>query len=174
MLDTLITSRTRIRLLVKFFTNQATRAHLRGLAEEYGESTHSIRLELGRLSEAGLLKAEAQGNTIQYQANTRHPMFPTIRNLVAQHLGFDQIIESILQRVGSLKQALVVGDYAQGIDSGTIELLLVGQLDTDYLNRLIPKAEALIGRKILYSVQNSAFTDPIETNQPCVVLWNEG
>jgi hypothetical protein len=50
----------------------------------------------------------------------------------------------------------------------------VGQLDTDYLNRLIPKAEALIGRKILYSVQNSAFTDPIETNQPCVVLWNEG
>jgi hypothetical protein len=147
---------------------------LRGLAEEYGESTHSIRLELGRLSEAGLLKAEAQGNTIQYQANTGHPMFSTLRNLVSQHLGFDHIIESVLQRLGSLKQALVVGDYAQGIDNGTIELLLVGQLDTDYLNRLIPKAETLIGRKIRYRVQNSTIPDPIESNQPCVVLWNEG
>jgi hypothetical protein len=174
LLDTLITSRTRIRLLVKFFTNQAIRAHLRGLAEEYGESTHAIRLELNRLSEAGFLEAQPQGNTIQYQANSRHPMFASLRNLVAQYLGFDQIIESVLQRLGNLRQALVVGDYAQGIDSGTIDLLLVGQLDIHYLNRLIPKAEELIGRKIRYQVQSAALSDPVESNQPCVVLWNEG
>ena len=43
MLDNLITSKTRQRLLIKFFISQANKAHLNGLANEFGEST--IQLE---------------------------------------------------------------------------------------------------------------------------------
>ena len=82
MLDTLITSRTRIKLLLKFFSNSSNAAYLRSLAEEFGESTNSVRVELNRLTEAGLLESEASGNTILYQANTRSPLFPEIRNMV--------------------------------------------------------------------------------------------
>lgn len=56
MLDTLITSKTRIRILVKFFINAANNGYLRGLAEEMNESTNSIRKELNSLSEAGYLE----------------------------------------------------------------------------------------------------------------------
>ena len=58
MLDSLITSKTRIKLLLKFFLNSSMKAYLRGLAEEFGESTNAIRLELNHLEEAGLLKSE--------------------------------------------------------------------------------------------------------------------
>ena len=55
ILSELITSKTRLRLLLKFFSRPGVRGHLRGLAEELGESTNSIRLELNKLEQAGLL-----------------------------------------------------------------------------------------------------------------------
>ena len=59
MLETLITSKTRIRILVKFFINEANFGHIRGLAEEMNESTNAIRKELNNLSEAGYLEKKA-------------------------------------------------------------------------------------------------------------------
>ena len=72
MLDSLITSKTRVKLLLKFFLNPGTRAYLRGLADEFGESTNSIRVELNRLTDAKLLKSLNSGRTVQYEANTEH------------------------------------------------------------------------------------------------------
>ena len=43
MLGELITSKTRLRLLIKFFISQANRGYLNGLATEMGESTNAIR-----------------------------------------------------------------------------------------------------------------------------------
>ena len=73
MLDALITSKTRVRLLVKFFLNPTMKSYLRELASEFEESTNSVRLELNRLKEAGLLESEAKGNLVMYNAKTTHP-----------------------------------------------------------------------------------------------------
>ena len=63
MLGQLITSKTRLRLLIKFFISQANRGHLNGLASEMGESTNSIRKELNNLSSAEyLLKSKEKYN----------------------------------------------------------------------------------------------------------------
>lgn len=75
MLDSLITSKTRIELLVKFFLNSSMKSYLRGLADEFGESTNAIRLELNHLEEAELLRAGYEGNKKVYQANPSHPLF---------------------------------------------------------------------------------------------------
>ena len=64
MLDTLITSKTRIKLLIKFFMNPGTRAYLRELALEFNESTNSVRVELNRLSKAKIITSENVGRTI--------------------------------------------------------------------------------------------------------------
>ena len=56
MLGELITSKTRLRLLIKFFISQANRGYLNGLANEMGESTNSIRKELNHLQGAGYLE----------------------------------------------------------------------------------------------------------------------
>ena len=55
MLDSLVTSKTRIKLLLKYFINLGTKAYLGELAKEFGESTNSVRLELNRLTKANLL-----------------------------------------------------------------------------------------------------------------------
>lgn len=157
MLDPLITSKTRIRLLVKFFSNPHTKAYLREIAEEFGESTNSVRVELNRLSEAKLLCSEPDGRTIKYSANEKHPLFPDIRQIISKFLGLDQIAQNIVSKLGEVDRALVIGDYAKGIDSGTIELVIVGEsVDTKLLAELTAKAEKLIKRRIQPQVMGRA------------------
>jgi hypothetical protein len=155
MLNTLITSKTRVRLLVKFFLNPTMNAYLRQLADEFGESTNSVRVELNRLTEAGLLESYAEGNTIMYKAKESYPLYPEIKRIVSKITGIDQIIEEVIQRLGSLHSAYLIGDYANGIDSGTIEVVLVGdKVDEIYLKDLISKSEVLIDRNIKYLILN--------------------
>jgi len=153
MLDTLITSKTRIKLLLRFFSHQGNTSYLRGLAEEFDESTNSVRVELNRLSQAGFLQSYQEGNTVQYRANTAHPMYRQLKELVAKYLGFDYLVDEVLERLGDLHLAVVTGDYAMGLDSGTIDLSLVGRIQMDFADKLVRKAEEAIGRKIRFSVQ---------------------
>lgn len=149
MLESLITSKTRIRILVKFFINVANNGYLRGLAEELNESTNSIRKELNNLEEAGYLEKEAIQNKVIYKANTKHPLFSVLQKIVRQHIGLDAMVEMILQRMGTIEKVVITGDYANGKDSGTIEVILVGEgLDTEYIDQLGVKIEHEIKRKV--------------------------
>ena len=174
MLDALITSKTRIRLLVRLFLNPAMSSYLRELAEEFGESTNAVRIELNRLTEAGILESEVKGKMVLYRAKVSHPLFPDIRSIVSKITGIDQVIESVIARLGHLEQAILVGDYASGKDSGIIDLILVGEVNKNYLAELIEKAEQLINRRIRSLVMNrDEFRRYVHTNQtPAVVLWN--
>ncbi len=73
MLETLITSKTRVKLLMKFFLNYHNISYLRDLASEFGESTNAIRLELNKMEEAGLLLATHKGNKKLFKANAKTP-----------------------------------------------------------------------------------------------------
>lgn len=173
MLDTLITSKTRIKMLLKFFTNRHATAYLRGMAEEFGESTNAIRHELNNLSKAGYLVSKEEGRTILYQANTQHPLYVDLKNLVHKYLGIDKIIENILSRLGDLKVAFIVGDYAQGKDSGTIELVLVGMINQNYLKKLLEKASKLIDRNIKTKLISwDEYTRDREQFENALMVWN--
>ena len=156
MLETLITSKTRLRILIKFFINVTTNGHLRGLATEMQESTNAIRKELNNLSDAGYLDKFNEKNRVSYKANTKHPLFLTLQKIIHQHIGLESIVSSILERLGSIKTIIVVGDYANGIDSGVIEVVLVGDdLDKDYINRLANKIKSKIDREVHFIAKNS-------------------
>jgi len=161
-------------MLLKFFTNSASSAYLRGMAEEFGESTNAIRHELNNLSKAGYLVSSEKGRTILYRANTAHPLYKEIKNLIHKYLGIHEIIESVVKKLGDLKAAYIVGDYAKGKDTGTIELLLVGEIDSEYLHRLITKAKDLIQRKI---IANHIGVEDFEKNrviyQDALLVWGE-
>lgn len=121
---------------------------MRGLASEFDESTNGVRLELNRLKDAGILESHKEGRTVTYKANKKHILFPEISSIVRKYTGLDQIVEAIVKELGNLELALITGDYAKGIDSGLIDLVMVGDIDRNYMFTLIEKTEALINRKI--------------------------
>lgn len=148
MLDSIVTSKTRIKLLLKFFAHSNS-GYLRSLAKEFNESTNSVRVELNRLTEAGLLSTENKGKTKVYKANQSHPFFNEIKNMVSKFLGLDVLMERIIERMGDVEKAYIIGDYAQGIDSGTVQMILIGRnLDVKYMDFIREKTYEKVNRRV--------------------------
>lgn len=177
MLESLITSKTRIKLLIKFFLNPETKSYLRQIAEEFGESTNSVRVELNRLAEAEILTVQSEGRTKQYQANEKHPLFSGIREIVSKTIGLDQLVERVIKQLGEVKLAFLVGDYAKGKDSGLIDVVLVGKVENNSLEKLVTKAEKKIKRKIRVLVLTEEELSNLKKSkwkeETMVLLWSE-
>ncbi len=136
-------------MLIKFFVNAANNGYLNGLANEFNESTNSIRKELNNLSSAGYLKKSKNNNKVIYNANTSHPMFGVLQKIVRQHLGLEEIVETVIDRIGDVDQIALTGEYAMGIDSGNIEIIINGKdVNKDYLDSIKPKIKKKIGREV--------------------------
>jgi hypothetical protein len=156
MLEALITSKTRIKLLLKFFLNSKNTGYLRSLEPEFGESTNAIRQELNRFENAGLLVSKIDGKKKIFRANTDHPLFPDLHSLLLKYVGLDEIIDRVIMNLGKLEEVYLVGDLAKGNNSEVIDLWLVGEsLDETYLRNLTTKAEAFIRRKVRYVVMSA-------------------
>ena len=68
-------------MLIKFFVSAANQGYLNGLANEFNESTNSIRKELNNLSDAGYLLKSKQNNRVIYNADTNHPLFKVLQKI---------------------------------------------------------------------------------------------
>ena len=153
MLEALITSKTRLRMLIKFFIGTSNKGYLNGLANEFKESTNSIRKELNNLSQSGYLLKKRENNKIIYQANTVHPMYKILQKIVRQHLGIEDIVETIISRIGDVYAIVLVGDYAKGLDSGCIDVIIIGkQINEKYLSNLRLKIKNKINRDLKFQL----------------------
>jgi len=157
MLDTLVTSKTRLKLILKFFLNSSSSAYLKELAKEFGESSNSVRLELNRFEDSGLLVSKVSGNKKLYRANVKHPLFKDIHSIISKTIGIDQIIDEVVAKIGDVEEAYITGDFAVGKNGKTIDILLIGNdINKNFLHILIDKAESLINRKIRYLILSSS------------------
>jgi hypothetical protein len=174
MLDSLITSKMRVRILMRLFLNPDSHAYLRELAQEFDASPGHVRSELQQLSQAGLLASEKNGRQVEYRADRSHPLFPELQSMVRKALGMDRILDSVLHRLGDLELAYLMGDYAQGRDTGIIDLVLVGKVNSANLADLVSKTERHIARKIRTLVISPAewpALEPVIKEKPTLQLW---
>lgn len=177
MLDGIIGSKTKVNLLVKMFLNPAMKAYLRELAKEFEVSTNSVRTELNTLTEHDILIAEREGRNVYYRANTKHPLFPELSSMVRKITGIDELANSVIERLGSLKAVYLTGDYARGQDTGIIDMALIGDIDRAQLNEVIMKTERYIKRKIRALVlTQSEFDRLLEKGSlgNMMKLWEKG
>ena len=157
---------------MKFFLNPDNSAHLRGLESEFGESSNAIRLELNRLEDADMLHSELKGNRKLFKVNDQHPLYGEINSIVRKYFGLDVVVDWIAKRLGNLKAVYLTGDIAKGKDVGLIDLILVGDIDQQYLLKLIEKAEKLIKRKIRYLIYSETeFLTVAQNDDDYLLVW---
>ncbi|MEZ4897600.1 MAG: ArsR family transcriptional regulator [Saprospiraceae bacterium] len=145
-------------MLLKFFLNSNTISYLRGLEQEFGESSNAIRIELNRFEQAGLLTSFTEGNKKWFRANNNHPLFHEIHNILLKHLGLDQLIHSITDRLGNIQKVYLTGTFSRGLDGPIIDLILIGDINKSFLIQLIERVEKLIHRKVRYVIFQSEET----------------
>lgn len=176
MIETLISSKTRVKLLLKFFLNSNATAYLRSLESEFGESSNAIRLELNRFEEAGMLESRMEGNKKIFQANTHHPLFKEVHNILLKYIGLDRVVEEVIDRLGEVNKVFLVGEFSKGLDSNIIDLIFIGNIDKAYLLNLVDKVECLINRKIRYLIYNETEGELIDWqkyNPKPLLLWSK-
>ena len=150
MIDAIIKSQTRRKLLIKFFINIANTGYLNQLAEEFSESTNSVRKELNNLTKAKYLNKELIKNKVVYRANVNHPLFGEIQNIVKKYLGIEKMIEAVLERMGEVDEIYLLGDYANGLGTDQIDVLITGkQLNIDYITDLENKLNKILNKKVV-------------------------
>ena len=176
MIDTLISSKTRVKLLMKFFINSQNTSYLRNLEEEFGESTNAIRLELNKFEKAGLLITNTLGNKKIFKVNISHHFFKDLQSIIMKMVGLDQIIDYVVKRLGEVEEVYLVGKFARGLESDIIDLVFVGEIDTVYLLELVEKVEKRISKKVRYVVfsQGDFSINKIKdgTTEP-LLLWSK-
>ncbi|MDZ7832273.1 MAG: winged helix-turn-helix domain-containing protein [Desulfobacterales bacterium] len=170
----LITSKTRIRLIVRLFFNTQTRSYLRELARELNISSNAVREELNQLRAARLLNTSKSGRNVYYRANPDHPLFPELKSMVNKTIGMDRVIDGIVARLGDVEAAYLMDDYAEGKDTGIIDLLLIGNINRVHLDDLSRKTERYINRKIRTMAMTRQEFKSFEGNfkhRPSLLIW---
>ncbi len=170
LLGPLITSKTRLKLLLRFFVNQDLSGYLQGLSKELDENSNSVRVELNRLEEAGMLQSELEGRRKVYRVNKNHPLTSDLTSMLRKVTGIDALVERVVARIGQqLEQVWLCGKLAQGLSSDTLEVLLIGKhLDQDYIAAMMDKAQKALEKDMFYTI---ASTLPEETRANCLLVW---
>jgi len=133
-----------------------------------------IKEELDQLKKANLLTSKKNGRQMLFSANQNHPVFKELHSMVKKALGMDRILESVIGRLGNLEKALLVDDYAEGKDTGIIDLVLIGDLDQNNLQDLTKKTEKHIDRKIRtlsLTADELKKLSPNLDQRPQFILW---
>ena len=155
VLDQLFSGKIRVALLTKLLLNPVSKVYLRGLERDLGVSSNTVRLELNKLQEMHLIQVQADEENAKvkhYAVNQEHPMFQTLRGIILQFVGLDQIVDQIIKKLGNVDQVYLTGELAEGKNSPFVDLVLVGNVDRPYLYHLIEKVEPLIQKKVRVGV----------------------
>jgi hypothetical protein len=159
-INTLLQGKIRVKLLTRLLLNPASRVYLRGLEKDFGVSSNTVRVELNKLSDLKLIEVdETVTAQKQYKANTLHPMFNPLRNFILKQFGFESLIEQVFQKLGHVESVYITNDWAEGKESPFVDLVVVGDVNKDYMNRLIEHAEKVIQKKIRVAVYGADFDE---------------
>jgi hypothetical protein len=133
------------------------------------ENTNSIRLELNRLEEAGMLSSTLEGRRKLYRVNALHPIASDITSIVRKVAGINTVIDRVVENLPGLKQVWICGDLARGVSSGRIDCILIGkELDAEYIAGLSARVHKLIGKTVNAQVLEEIKDDMVSG---CLLVW---
>lgn len=165
MLNAIISSKTKRKLLTLLLTNPKRRFYVREIARSIAENINSVRCELKKLSSIGLATSEKEANLLYYKINTRCPLYKELKNLIYKTEAFGSYLEKMAKLPGDIRVAFVYGStaYNQEREKSDIDLFVLGDIDGEKLHRHIFNLEEKIDREINTVHMNMAeFKDKIK------------
>lgn len=131
------------------FSKPDISVHLRELARMAAVSAPMMQRELAILVDAGIITSCKDGNRVIFKANDACPIFDELRGIARKTSGVTDSIKSAL--LGKdIELAFIFGSIATGKENADsdIDLMVVGDIDTIELNRLIAPLEDTLRRPI--------------------------
>lgn len=148
-LSGILSSRVRAEIFRLLFGLNEKELHMREMERQAALSLGTIRQDLQKLVKLDLVKARRDGNRLYYRANTDHPLYPEIRNLVLKTAGLVEVIKSALDREG-IEVAFIFGSLARNKEraESDVDLMVIGTIGLRSLSSRLAGVSDQIGREI--------------------------
>jgi len=178
MLETILGSKLRSKVLGWLFTHPDERYFVRQLTSLLKEDSTNVSRELIRLEKTGVLVSTKEGKQKYYQANRKSPVYNELHGLIVKTMGVADVLRSALApSAGRIKVAFIFGSIAIGNEdkASDIDVMVVGDISFGDVVFLLSPAEEKLKREINTVVYPLAeFTKKVKTDHHFVKTVIEG
>lgn len=156
MLNDLITSKSRVKLLSVFLKSPSDMCHVRDLVRKTNDEINAVRRELSYLEKRGVLNKEPRANRIYYSLSKSYPFYSDLVQIGAKIIGLGAEILKNRAKLGKIKYAMFSGKFVRKIkdNADSVDLLIVGNVVLPELALLVKTEERMLGREINYTVMS--------------------
>jgi hypothetical protein len=157
MLEDIIISRVRVKILSLFLTHPGTIFHVRDIVRKVDEEINAVRRELAHMEKAGMVSKEQRANRLFYMFRKDYPLYYELLGLVGKTTGLGLDVIKQRAKLGKLKYVMVSGRFMRGLEKKSqtdVDLLIVGNVVLPELSQIIKNEEARKDREINYTVMS--------------------
>jgi predicted nucleotidyltransferase len=124
--------------------------HMREIERRTGFAIGTVQTELKKLKRLEVISEIKDGNRVYYRANTAHPLYPDIRNLVLKTNGLVAVLKDALGNGKDVKTAFIFGSFARREEKAEsdIDLMVIGNIGLRKLTGMLTDVAGKIGREI--------------------------
>jgi predicted nucleotidyltransferase len=172
MLETLLSSRVRARILTAIFLSPGIERNAWELAKSLSENYSAVWKELNRLEGIGILVSEQKGNAKAYRVNPTCPIEPELRSIVMKTEGVSGLLKEKLSTMENVKKAFIYGSVASGKADrySDIDLMVIGEINLEELSSLVSEAEKELNRPVNYVIfSEQEWQDKLAKDEPFAV-----
>jgi len=155
MLEILVGSKLRAKLLGWLMTHPEERYFVRQLTTILKEDSTNVSRELARLAQAGILVSESEGRQKYYRANRLCPVFEELRSLAIKTFAVGDILRQALQPLADrIRVAYIYGSFAQTniTAQSDVDIMVIGDVSFADVNRALRPAQEKLQRETNPSV----------------------
>lgn len=178
ILEDIIISRVRVKILTLFLSNPGNIFHVRDIVRKVGEEINAVRRELAHMEKAGMVSKEQRANRLFYEFRKDYPLYYELLELIGKTSGLGWDILKQRAKLGKIKFAMLSGRYlrsAQKRSPTDVDLLIVGTVVLPELAQLVKAEEVRRERELNYTVMTEEeFTFRKRRRDPFVLSILEG
>ncbi len=155
MLEDIVISRVRVKLLELFLTNPGKIFHVREMVRRTAEEINAVRRELAHMEKAGMVTKEPRANRLYYNFRRDYPLYYELLGLVAKTTGLGLDLIKNKPKLGKVKFAMLSGGFIRALPAGPerVDLLVVGAaVVLPELAQLVKTEEVKRDKEINYTV----------------------
>ena len=176
MIEQLLGSKTRVKLLRLFYSNPNRPFYVREITRKIDEQINSVRRELGNLLSIGIISSDGANNRLYYEVNQSYEYFRPLQEIfgdgeavvaegdtktatptdepaiMAKKVKVDPVVAELMA-VGNVELALYTGQFTRDEASG-IDMLVVGDVNATKMQKFIAALEEKEKKEIRYVVMN--------------------
>ncbi|OGK62149.1 hypothetical protein A2334_04820 [Candidatus Roizmanbacteria bacterium RIFOXYB2_FULL_38_10] len=171
MLQYLIPSKTRRKILELFYHKYGEVFYLRRIVREIAEEVNAVKRELDILEKAKVLHKEKRLNKVFYSLNKGFLLYDEFLRIFTKTNSLAKLIHKNFSKLGKIKFITLSTKYSKKITikEDEIYLLLVGLVVVPELTPIVSEIEKEFGREINYTVMtDDEFAFRKKNNDPFI------